>query len=96
MAVYLSLFQSGRPVLMALVAVAAASGMTLLGIRLFRVPGAAASAAAPATLAASGTALCEPQEDDLLVLSLPRSEDAEAPSEPEPADSPSLETIKTR
>ena len=49
-----------------------------------------------ATLAASGTDLFEPQEDDLLVLNLPRSEDAETPSEPEPADSPSLETIETR
>ena len=95
-AVYMSLFQSERPALMALVAVAAVSGMTLLGVRLFRVPVEAAPEGAPATLAASGTALCEPQEDDLLVLSLPRSEDAEAPSEPEPADSPSLETIETR
>ena len=92
----MSLFQSERPALMALVAVAAASGMALLGVRLFRVPVEAAPEGAPATLAASGTALCEPQEDDLLVLSLPRSEDAEAPSEPEPADSPSLETIETR
>lgn len=97
-AIYLSLFQSGHPVFMAVVAVAAASGMALLGIRLFRVPVAVAASDAPATLARSGTALFEPQEDDLLVLSLPRGSDAEATTEPEPTttDSPSRETIETR
>jgi UDP-GlcNAc:undecaprenyl-phosphate GlcNAc-1-phosphate transferase len=95
-AVYLSLFQSGRPVLIGLVAVAAASGMALLGVRLFRVPVATAAADAPSTLARSGTVLCEPQEDDLLVLNLPRSTRTKAPSEPTTADSPSRETIETR
>ncbi|MFH1864614.1 MAG: MraY family glycosyltransferase [Candidatus Eisenbacteria bacterium] len=95
-AVYLSLFQSGRPVLIGLVAVAAASGMALLGVRLFRVPVATAAADAPSTLARSGTVLCEPQEDDLLVLNLPRSTRTKAPSEPTTADSPARETIETR
>lgn len=97
-AVYLSLFQSGRPVFIALATIAAAGGMALLGIRLFRVPVAVAAvdADAPATLARSGSVLCEPQEDDLLVLNLPRSVAAEAPSEPAPVDSPSRETVETR
>jgi UDP-GlcNAc:undecaprenyl-phosphate GlcNAc-1-phosphate transferase len=95
-AVYLSLFQSGRPALIAVVAVAAASGMTLLGLRLFRVPVAAKGEPAPATLARSGTALCEPQDDDLLVLSLPRTAEADAPSEPATAVSTSRETVEVR
>ena len=95
-AVYLSLFQSGRPVLITLVAVAATSGMTLLGIRLFRVPVAAAAGEVPATLARSGTALCEPQEDDLLVLNLPRPMQPEAPAEVVSVDSSSRETVETR
>jgi UDP-GlcNAc:undecaprenyl-phosphate GlcNAc-1-phosphate transferase len=95
-AVYLSLFQSGRPLFIALVAVAAASGMALLGIRLFHVPVAAAPGEAPATLARSGTALCEPQEDDLLVLNLPRTTEPEVLSEAVSADSSSRETVKTR
>jgi UDP-GlcNAc:undecaprenyl-phosphate GlcNAc-1-phosphate transferase len=95
-AVYLSLFQSDRPLLIALVAVAAASGMTLLGVRLFRVPVAAKAGAPLASLGRSGTALCEPQEDDLLVLNLPRSTEAEAPAEPAIVDSPSRETVETR
>jgi hypothetical protein len=95
-AVYLSLFQSGRPLFIALVAVAAASGMALLGIRLFHVPVAAAPGEAPATLARSGTALCEPQEDDLLVLNLPRTTRPEVPAEVVPVDSSSRETVKTR
>jgi UDP-GlcNAc:undecaprenyl-phosphate GlcNAc-1-phosphate transferase len=95
-AVYLSLFQSGRPLLIALVAVAAASGMTLLGVRLFRVPVAAKAGVPSATLAQSGTTLCEPQEDDLLVLNLPRSTEAEAPPEPSIVDDPSRETVETR
>jgi len=95
-AVYLSLFQSGRPMLTVLVAAAAASGMALLGVRLFRVPVAEAPVVAPVTLARSGTVLFEPQEDDLLVLNLPKSVQTEAPSEPVPADSSSRETVKTR
>jgi UDP-GlcNAc:undecaprenyl-phosphate GlcNAc-1-phosphate transferase len=95
-AVYLSLFQSGRPVLTVLVALAAASGMTLLGVRLFRVPVARAAADAPASMAATGSTLCEPQEDDLLVLNLPSGAETEAPTEPVPADSPSRETVEAR
>jgi len=95
-AVYLSLFQSERPILTVLVAAAAASGMALLGVRLFRVPVAAVVTEAPATLARSGTVLFEPQEDDLLVLNLPESVRTEAPSEPAPVDSSSRETVKTR
>jgi hypothetical protein len=70
--------------------------MTLLGVRLFRVPVAAAVGEVPATLARSGTALCEPQEDDLLVLNLPRTAQPEAPAEAVSADGPSRETVKTR
>jgi hypothetical protein len=95
-AVYLSLFQSGSPVLIALVAVAAASGMALLGIRLFRVPVAPAVVDAPETLARSGTALCEPQEDDLLVLNLPRTTEPDIIPEVVAAHSSSRETVKTR
>jgi len=95
-AVYLSLFQSGSPVLIALVAVAAASGMALLGIRLFRVPVAVAAVDAPVTLARSGTTLCEPQEDDLLVLNLPRTTEPDILSEVQSTHSSSRETVKTR
>jgi hypothetical protein len=70
--------------------------MTLLGVRLFRVPVAAKAGVPSATLAQSGTTLCEPQEDDLLVLNLPRSTEAEAPPEPSIVDDPSRETVETR
>ncbi len=95
-AVYLSLFQSGRPGLTVLVAVAAASGMTLLGFRLFRVPVKAQIDDTHETMARAGTALCEPQEDDLLILNLPRSSVSESEDEPSTADERSRETIKAR
>jgi UDP-GlcNAc:undecaprenyl-phosphate GlcNAc-1-phosphate transferase len=90
-AVYLSLFQSARPGLVALVAVAAASGMVLLGVRLFRVPVRAASSASDV----SERAIACPPEDDLLVLSLPRSA-PEHEADAEPAEEPSRETVETR
>jgi UDP-GlcNAc:undecaprenyl-phosphate GlcNAc-1-phosphate transferase len=94
-AVYLSLFQSGRPVLISLVTIAAAGGLTLLGVRLFRVP-VVASDSASATLAATGSALFEPQEDDLLVLNLPRAAHADVHDESSTVDDRSRETVESR
>jgi UDP-GlcNAc:undecaprenyl-phosphate GlcNAc-1-phosphate transferase len=94
-AVYLSLFQGERPALIALVTIAAASGMVLLGLRLFRVPVRAKAAAVP-SMAKSGTALFEPQEDDLLVLNLSSGGSAEADVEPSRVDSSSREKVETR
>jgi len=95
-AVYLSLFQSGRPVLIVLVGLGAAGGLAVLGVRLFRVPTATAVAEAPGTLAGSGTALCEPQDDDLLILNLPRRVPERVQDEPVSADSRSRETVESR
>jgi UDP-GlcNAc:undecaprenyl-phosphate GlcNAc-1-phosphate transferase len=91
-AVYLSLFQSARPALVSLVAVAAASGMLLLGVRLFRVPVGAAAAATEAP-DEQGAALHELDEDDLLILNLTRKATADEAGV-ETADSPSRETVK--
>jgi UDP-GlcNAc:undecaprenyl-phosphate GlcNAc-1-phosphate transferase len=93
-AVYLSLFQSARPVLVTLVAVAAASGMTLLGVRLFRVP-VGASAAALDTGDATGAQLLAPDEDDLLILSLARTAPPDE-ADAETADELSRETVEVR
>jgi len=95
-AVYLSLFQSGRPVLITLATVAAAAGLGLLGVRLIRVPVAASSEEAPPTLAADGSDIFEPQEDDLLVLNLPRTSSEDAPIEPSVVDDRSRETVESR
>jgi UDP-GlcNAc:undecaprenyl-phosphate GlcNAc-1-phosphate transferase len=90
-AVYLSLFQSGNPALVTLVAVAAASGMLLLGVRLFRVP---VRAAVPQ--GRPSTTVAKPDEDDLLILNIPRAADDKALSETVQADKRSRETVKTR
>jgi len=71
-AIYLSLFQAESPLLVTLVTLAAAGGMAFLGLRLFRVPVPERALQALRDTEGSRTALMEPQEDDLLVLGLPR------------------------
>ncbi len=96
-AVYLSLFQMGRPQLVGLAVLGAAGGMAFLGLRLFRVQ--VPERATQVTRSVSR--LHEPDDEDLLILSSigepRRTDDESAPAvRPErvPARKESRETVE--
>ncbi len=96
-AVYLSLFQMGRPQLVGLAVLGAAGGMAFLGLRLFRVQ--VPERATQVTRSVSR--LHEPDDEDLLILSSigepRRTDDESAPAvrhERVPARKKSRETVE--
>jgi UDP-GlcNAc:undecaprenyl-phosphate GlcNAc-1-phosphate transferase len=97
-AIYLSLFQKGRPDLVALATVAAIGGMAFLGLRLFRVTVPERARQMLRQAAPVAGALVEPAEQDLPILGpSPRPREAEASEAGTVAESePTHETIELR
>lgn len=92
-AVYLALFQRGNTGLWGLVALGAAGGMLLLGLRLIRVPG---PGRAP-EVARSVRLLMELSEEDLVMLSgRPGEPTPSRAPVPEPSTSSSREKVSSR
>ncbi len=93
-AIYLSLFHAGRPNLVAVTTLAAVVGMAFLGLRLVRVP---VPEKALSMLREMGThdALIEPDDEDLLVLSLP-ARGSSSDEQSAPAAERSRETVEAR
>lgn len=94
-AVYLSFFQSGRPNLMAVTTLAAAVGMAFLGLRLVRVP-VPEKAIAMLRQIGRSDAIVAPDEEDLLVLSLPARRSSPDAGEPASSAERSRETLEVR
>ncbi len=90
-AVYLALYQMGRPYLVGLAVLAAAGGMALLGLRLFRVP----VPEEAAQVLETATLLREPTEDEVRLLAGRRPAPPDRASEREPAREPSRERVKS-
>lgn len=94
-AVYLSFFQPGRPNLLAVTTLAAAVGMAFMGLRLVRVP-VPEKAIAMLRQMGRGDTLVKPDEEDLLVLSLPSRRLPSDDGEPAPLAERSRETAEVR
>ncbi len=94
-AVYLSFFQPGRPNLLAVTTLAAAVGMAFMGLRLVRVP-VPEKAIAMLRQMGRGDTLVKPDEEDLLVLSLPSRRLPSDDEEPAPLAERSRKTVEVR
>jgi UDP-GlcNAc:undecaprenyl-phosphate GlcNAc-1-phosphate transferase len=93
-AIYLGFYHSASPNLVAVTTLAAVVGMAFLGLRLVRVP-APEKALSVLRETGHGGTIVEPDEDDLLVLSLP-ARDPSPHEEHAPAAERSRETVETR